>query len=825
MSNKFTEKAEKVLNSTIPLAQSLGHSYIGSEHILLALSKEEMSLANIFLQKQGIDTKKIENAIKTYAGSGQKSRLTPTDMTPRCRKLLELSHKNAQKYNTSKIGTEHILLAIAEERECVARKLLEHLGADISQLRDELITLLRSNDKGATTAFSINASASLPLLSQYGKELTSTKFQAQAEPIIGREEETERLIRILCRKSKNNPCLLGEAGVGKTAIVEGLAHRIATGNVPRPLVGKRIFSVDLTTMVAGTKYRGDFEERIKSIVQEVSANRDVILFIDEIHTIVGAGAAEGAIDAANILKPELSRGEIQIIGATTLSEYRKTIEKDPALERRFQPLAIREPDDIAALQILEGVKERYEDFHDVIITPEALKACVQLSIQYLQDRYLPDKALDLLDEACAKKRIVHFTDEKSEQIEKEITELSEKIRETEKSKEEALKSRNFSLAFHLRDLENVYSEQYKSTIEKSNQNTTKSVIDTEQIKEIVTEITGIPICDLEEKRDTHLEQTLNHYVIGQKSAVRALSEAILRHKAGLSDPLRPVGVFLFLGESGVGKTELAKALSKSLFASEKAIIRYDMSEFLEKHSVSKLIGAPPGYVGYEEGGTLTEKIRRHPYSVVLFDEIEKAHPDVLNLLLQITDDGMLTDNSGHTVSFRHSVIILTSNIGADKFKSRNGLGFLDNEERPNLSERLKDYFRPEFINRMDEIILFSPLDEKTLEKIAKNRADSLSKRIASIGYSLQISDAALYYLAKRSLHAGMGARPLARMFVDEIETPISKKIVDCRLQKNTCIFVDYDEAEDALTFRYQPQENPKHSSIVKDRFVPVTSEK
>ncbi len=825
MSNKFTEKAEKVLNNTIPLAQSLGHTYIGSEHILLALAKEEMSLANIFLQKQSIDAKKIENAIKTYAGSGQKSRLTPTDMTPRCRKLLELSHKNAQKYNTPKIGTEHILLAVVEERECVARKLLEHLGADISQLRDELITFMRSNDKGASATFSINASSSLPLLSQYGKELTGARFQARAEPIIGREAETDRLIRILCRKSKNNPCLLGEAGVGKTAIVEGLAHRITVGNVPKPLLGKKIFSVDLTTMVAGTKYRGDFEERIKNIVQEVSANREVILFIDEIHTIVGAGAAEGAIDAANILKPELSRGEIQIIGATTLAEYRKTIEKDPALERRFQPMAIREPDEAAALRILEGVKERYEAFHDVIIMPEALRACVQLSIQYLQDRYLPDKALDLLDEACAKKRIVHFAVEKSDQAEKEISELSEKIQQTKNSKTEALKNRNFSLAFHLRDLENIYSEQYKSVFEKSNHLATKSIIDVEQIEEIVTEITGIPVRDLNTKNDAHLEQTLNRYVLGQKPAVRALSEAILRHKAGLSDPLRPVGVFLFIGESGVGKTELAKALSRSLFSSEKAIIRYDMSEFLEKHSVSKLIGAPPGYVGYEEGGTLTEKIRRHPYSVVLFDEIEKAHPDVLNLLLQITDDGTLTDNCGRTVSFRHSVIILTSNIGADKFKNRNGLGFLENKDRPNLSDHLKNYFRPEFINRMDEIILFSPLDEKTLATIAKNRADALMERIASIGYSLQISDAALSFIAKKSLRAGMGARPLARMFVDEIETPISKKIVEYGLENNTRILVDHDETEDMLTFQYLPKEYTKHPPIPKDRFIPAASEK
>ena len=824
MSNKFTEKAEKVLNNTIPLAQSLGHTYIGSEHILLALAKEPMSLSSIFLQKQGIDAKKVENAIKVYAGSGQKSHLTPTDMTPRCRKLLELSHKNAQKYNNAKIGTEHILLSILEERECVARKLLEHLGADISQLRDEVITLLRGSEKSATSAFSVGANSSLPLLSQYGKELTGAVFQSKAEPIIGREDETDRLIRILCRKSKNNPCLLGEAGVGKTAIVEGLAHRIATGNIPKPLLGKKIFSVDLTTMVAGTKYRGDFEERIKNIVQEVSANREVILFIDEIHTIVGAGAAEGAIDAANILKPELSRGEIQVIGATTLAEYRKTIEKDPALERRFQPMAIREPDEASALRILEGVKERYESFHDVRITHDALMACVQLSVRYLQDRFLPDKALDLLDEACAKKRVFHTNNEKR-LISTEAAELIEKIKETEKSKEDAVKNRNFSLAFHLRDLENVYTQQYKSALEENDRESHKSVIDVEQIKEIVTEITGIPVNDLNERNDTHLEQTLSKYVLGQETAVRSLSEAILRHKAGLSDPKRPVGVFMFLGESGVGKTELAKALSLALFSSEKAIIRYDMSEFIEKHALSKLIGAPPGYVGYEEGGTLTEKIRRRPYSVVLFDEIEKAHPEVLNLLLQITDDGMLTDNFGRTVSFRHSVIILTSNIGADKFKSKNGLGFLEDTNRPDLAARLKDYFRPEFINRMDEIIVFSPLDTKTLATIAKNRADALSARIAAIGYSLQISNDALLFLAKKSLRAGMGARPLARMFVDEVETPISRQIVEYGLESNTLILVDYDESEDSLSFQYLANKGEKKDETESKHFIPATFEK
>ncbi len=796
MSNKFTEKAERVLNGAIPLAQGLGHTYVGSEHILLSIAKEKMSLACAFLHKQGIDAKKVENAIKIYAGNGQKSKLTPADMTPRCRKILECSYKNAQKHNAAKIGTEHILLAILEERECVARKLLEHLGADISQMKDEALTLLRSNERGAAAAVQAQADASLPLLSQYGKELTGAQFQARAEPVIGREEETERLIRILCRKTKNNPCLLGEAGVGKTAIVEGLAHRIAAGRVPGPLVGKKIFSVDLTSMVAGTKYRGDFEERIKSIVREVSASRKAILFIDEIHTIVGAGAAEGAIDAANILKPELSRGEIQIIGATTLSEYRKTIERDPALERRFQPLTVHEPSDAAALQILEGVCERYEAFHEVRITPQALRACIELSKRYLQDRFLPDKALDLLDEACAKKRI--RTVEEGD----EVIKLREKIEQTAKSKEEAVKNRDYSLALSLKDLEEIYAEEYDALIERERGLRAPEIIDEDQIKEIVTEMTGIPIGNLGKETDARLEEVLKKFVLGQDEAVHSISEAILRHKAGISDPMRPVGVFLFLGESGVGKTELAKALSRALFSSEKAIIRYDMSEFIEKHSVSKLIGAPPGYVGYEEGGSLTEKIRRRPYSVVLFDEIEKAHPEVLNLLLQITDDGILTDNLGRTASFRHSVIILTSNIGADKFKGKGAVGFLEGTEHIRLTERLKEYFRPEFINRLDEIILFSPLNANTLLEIAKNQAKALIERAAEIGYALCITEDALMLLAKKAQREGMGARPLSRLLVEEIENPLSRAIVEKELEHGASILIDANEKKNSLRFSY-----------------------
>jgi len=798
MSNKFTEKAEKALNNAIPIAQSLGHTYIGTEHILLALSREKMSLASTFLQKQGIDYKKIEQSIRIYAGNGPKSRLTPTDMTPRCRKILELSYKNSQKHGASKIGTEHILLAIVEERECIARKILEHLGVDIPRVKDEILTLLRGTERNAHMQTLDSTASSLPCLSQYGKELTSPSLQAKTEPVIGREEETDRLIRILCRKNKNNPCLLGEAGVGKTAIVEGLAQKIAQGNVPKPLLGKKIFSVDLTSMVAGTKYRGDFEERIKSIVREVSANREVILFIDEIHTIVGAGAAEGAIDAANILKPELSRGEIQVIGATTLTEYRKTIEKDPALERRFQPLSIAEPDDAATLRILQGVKARYEAFHDVSITDAALHACLDLSKQYMPDRFLPDKALDLLDEACAKKRLA-----KTESISDHSQEKSGQIFFPQQADE------RFKDCFNaLGSKCAVIFDKATLPIDLKKQETEskKQRIDEKQIREIVTEITGIPIGSLEHKNEIYIEDILNEAVLGQKEAVHSLAKAIRRHQAGLSDPGRPVGVFLFLGESGVGKTELAKALTRALFSSEKAIIRYDMSEFIEKHSVSKLIGAPPGYVGYEEGGTLTEKIRRRPYSVVLFDEIEKAHPDVLNILLQIADDGMLTDNMGHTVNFRHSVIILTSNIGADKFKGKGTLGFLEQHDRTKLSERLKDYFRPEFINRLDEIILFSSLSVETLSDIAAIREKKLVARAKALGYTLVIEKEVLHFIAKKSAEKGMGARPLARLWIEEIEDPLSRVIVESKPEVGSKLLVRYDRESDTLHFSYKTKE-------------------
>ena len=771
MNNKFTEKAEKALNGAIGIAESFGHTYVGSEHILFALSLDSLSCSFAILNKNGITKEKIEGAIREYSGVGTKSTLTPKDMTPRCRKILENSYRNSQKYGSARIGTEHILLSVIEEKESMAVKIITYLSADPIGIKDEIITFLRSSEKKPELTQRIS-DTSLPFLSKFGKDMIEAARSDVFDPIIGRDEETERLIRILSRKTKNNPCLIGEAGVGKTAIVEGLAQRIASGAVPELLADKVIFSVDLTMMIAGAKYRGDFEERIKAIINEAAKNKSVILFIDEIHTIVGAGSAEGAIDAANILKPQLSRGEIQLIGATTLSEYRRYIEKDAALERRFQPLVIEEPTQEATYDILIGIRERYERHHNLSITDDAIRACVTLSKRYIQDRFLPDKAIDLLDEACAKVNLL------SSRKSNEIQEIEEKIRQLQREKETAVKDQDYSLALSLRDLELLYKSDLDRRRSVDGGERAKEVYVTEaDIKQIVTEITGIPVAGIKEKIDyTHLKTRLSERVIGQEDAVGRLCDAVMRSKAGISNPKRPSGVFLFLGESGVGKTELAVALSEELFSGTAPIIRYDMSEFTEKHSVSKLIGAPPGYVGFEEGGTLTERVRRHPYSVVLFDEIEKAHEEVISLFLQIADDGVLTDSTGRSVSFKNAIIIMTSNIGGDGFKGAS-VGFLNSNNEASITEHLKKHFRTEFINRIDEVILFSTLSEKTLERIAKKKLNELCARLRSEGIELVYDSGVPEYFARRSKSSGFGARPLTRMIVNEIENPVSQLLI------------------------------------------------
>ncbi len=764
MANNFTEKAEKALNFAVKVAESLGHTYIGTEHLLRALMEDTLSCSYALLTKCGAVKEKIDAAIKDYSGTGAKSRLSAKDMTPRCRKVIEGSYRNSIKYSSARIGTEHLLLSLVEEKDSVAVKILDFIGVDLLTLKDEAVTFLRSTDR--TASASKKAAGNLQFLNQYGKNLNILAKNGEIDPVVSREEETNRLIRILSRRTKNNPCLIGEAGVGKTAIVEGLAQRISDGNVPDILKNKIIYSVDLTSMVAGAKYRGDFEERIKSIISEAANNDSVILFIDEIHTIVGAGAAEGAIDAANILKPELSRNKIQLIGATTLSEYHKYIEKDPALERRFQPLKIEETSETSTIDILKKLRERYEKHHSVVISDEAIIAAVKLSERYIQDRKLPDKALDILDEACAKANVSQKAEPPREHGH---------IAKTESELEAAIKDGNFKKAVALKDIEAIY----KSNVLHAN-NSGKSVITEDDIKEIVTEVTGIPVSMVcaHENLD-NLESRLAERVVGQENAVKILSKAVIRSKIGINNPLRPRGVFLFLGESGVGKTELAKALSEGLFSSPKALIRFDMSEYGEKHSISKLIGSPPGYVGYEEGGALTEKIRRHPYSVILFDEIEKASFEVLNLLLQIMDDGMLTDSLGRSVSFRNAFIILTSNIGAEGFR-KNLPGFMnysDAKAEIRVVEKLKEHFRPEFINRIDEIIPFSPLDLDDLKQIANNALGKLSLRLIALGIELIWDNDVCEYIAKKCQSTGFGARPVNRIITSEIENELSNILI------------------------------------------------
>lgn len=797
MSNRFTEKAEKALNTAVKTAEEYGHTYIGSEHLLISLCQDSLSCSYAILSKCGVEKTRLDEGIKEYSGVGAKTRLSSKDMTPGCRKIVENSYKNAIKYSSQKIGTEHLLLAVLEQKDSVANKILEFIGIDIFTLKDEIITFLRSTDKSNVQK---KQADTLPFLNQYGKNLIRLAKENKLDSVIGRDKETERLIRILSRRSKNNPCLIGEAGVGKTAIVEGLALRIAEGRVPGNLIDKTIYSVDLTSMVAGAKYRGDFEERIKTIISEASKNGSVILFIDEIHTIVGAGSAEGAIDAANILKPELARSGIQLIGATTLAEYRKHIEKDPALERRFQPLLIEETDRAATLDILMNVKEKYEKHHQVKISDDALVCAVDLSERYIQDRRMPDKALDVIDEACAKIN-VKFADNQK------IAEIDKKIRQTVEMKEEAVKNKDFKLAENLHEMENNYLKELYFLKDKNDFESSERYVKAEDVKEIISEITGIPVNDSsDEESYNKLYASLSHTVMGQEKAVSLLTSAVLRSKVGITDPSRPKGIFLFLGESGVGKTALGYALARTVFPGKESLIKLDMSEFGEKHSVSKLIGSPPGYVGYDEGGALCEKIRRHPYSVVLFDEIEKASQEVHNLLLQIMDEGILTDSTGRKVSFRNTFIIMTSNIGADGFDKNGRPGFIvasDSARINKTAEKLKAFLKPEFINRIDEIIPFASLSTETLEKIAGKLLCSLKERLNHIGVEFSFTDEVCAYIARKGEESGFGARPISRLIVSEVENKITEILLNHKYE-NLKIKVSVNG--DALDFESKNQE-------------------
>jgi len=802
---RFTERAQRALLYAQEEARALGHNYVGTEHLLLGLLREGEGLAARVLKGLGVDIDKVRARIEELVGKGNFDFNEGFGYTPRTKRIMELSFYEARSLGHNYVGTEHLLLALIREGEGVAARLLRDLGVDLYNAREQVLKMLKEEMVESHSAPS-RQKTNTPTLDQFGKDYTDMAQEGKLDPVIGREEEIQRVVQILSRRTKNNPVLIGEPGVGKTAIVEGLAQRIVEGNIPELLKGKRVVALDLSGMVAGAKYRGEFEERLKNVMAEIKKANNIILFIDEMHTIIGAGAAEGAIDASNILKPALARGEIQAIGATTLDEYRKHVEKDPALERRFQPVMVGEPSKEEAVQILFGLRDRYEAHHKVRITDEAIRAAVELSDRYISDRFLPDKAIDLIDEAASRVRLQAFTAPPN------LKKLEEKLEALKKEKEEAVMNQNYEKAAELRDQEQKLRdlmEQEKSKWKNQN-STNKEVVEEEDIAQIVSSWTGIPVKKLaqeESERLLKMEEILHNRVIGQDEAVRAVARAIRRARAGLKDPKRPIGSFIFLGPTGVGKTELSKALAEALFGDEDAMIRIDMSEYMERHTVSRLVGSPPGYVGYEEGGQLTEKVRRKPYSVILLDEIEKAHPDVFNILLQILEDGRLTDSKGRTVDFRNTVVIMTSNVGAHTIRKQKTLGFASNEDlgateyekmKENILEELKRTFRPEFINRIDEIIVFHALEDTELKKIVDLMLNSVSKRLEEKGIFLEVTEAAKEQMAKEGFDPTYGARPLRRVIQRMIEDNLSEEILAGKIKVGDKVLVD--EKDGKLTF-------------------------
>ena len=813
MERKFTQYATEALNRALIDAGKLGHTCIGSEHLMLGLLSQKDSAAAKLLNAQNITYELMFERIKEHLGSGVSTELSASDMTPRTKSIIQSAAYECTKRGGATIGTEHLLFSLILMRDSIAVKLILACGADISALGNELIKIMNACDdraKGSENGEPLRASknskgsaiSGLETLGKYGRDLTELAKSGKLDPVIGRETETERLVQILSRRTKNNPCLIGEPGVGKTAVVEGLAQRIASGNVPETLEGKLVVSLDVSGILAGTKYRGEFEERMKGVMEELQSNPNIIIFIDEIHTIVGAGAtSEGSMDAANIIKPALSRGELQVIGATTLSEYRKYIEKDAALERRFQSVTVGEPSPEDSVKILMGLRKKYEEHHKLAITDEAIEAAVQLSRRYIGDRYLPDKAIDLIDEAASRKRIG------SKSVPDDIKQLDSQIKQVSDEKRDAIVSQDFEKAAQLRDKENQLTAKYdqkKAEWEKQKAPNADTV-DPTDIAEIVTQWTGIPVKRLAEEegeRLLNLGNLLHERVIGQDEAVEAVAKAVRRSRVGLKDPNRPVGSFVFLGPTGVGKTELSKALAEILFGDENSMIRVDMSEYMEKASVSKLIGSPPGYIGYEEGGQLTEKIRRKPYSVVLFDEIEKAHPDVFNILLQILDDGILTDSQGRRVDFKNAVIIMTSNLGARELTEKKGsMGFASASDieasREDMKKRvvghLKEAFRPEFINRIDEIIVFDKLSDADIRRIADKMIEGVCMRIKSLGVDVTFSDTAIDYLAKEGTDPVYGARPLRRTIMHKVEDSFATAMLDGSFGKGDKVEVTANE--------------------------------
>ncbi len=816
--DKFTDRARKVLTLAQDEAQRFNHNYIGTEHLLLGLVREGDGVAARVLENMGVELPKVRTAVEFIIGRGDRPVVGEVGLTPRAKRVIELAIDEARRLGHNYIGTEHLLLGLVREGEGIAAGVLESLGVNLDKVRHEVIRVL-SQSSSVGPASETKRASKTPTVDQLGVNLTEAARAGKLDPVIGREKEIERVIQILSRRTKNNPALIGEPGVGKTAIAEGLAHRIVSGDVPETLANKRVLTLDIGSLVAGTKYRGEFEERLKKIIEELRNTNDVVLFIDELHTLVGAGAAEGAIDAANILKPPLARGELQCIGATTLDEYRKYIERDASLERRFQPVMVDEPTLEQTIDILFGIRERYEQHHKVRITDGAVRAAADLSIRYITDRHLPDKAIDLIDEASSRVRLRHSS------LPPEIKEAAKRLVQVTKEKDEAINRQDYEVAASLRDAEAVAREELDRLHAewRARQDAETPDVGEEEIAEVVAMWTGIPVTRIaqeESERLLHMEEALHSRVIGQDEAIGTISKAVRRARAGLKDPKRPIGSFIFLGPTGVGKTELAKSLAEFLFGSEDALIKIDMSEFMERHNVSRLVGAPPGYVGFEEGGQLTEAVRRKSYAVVLLDEIEKAHPEVFNILLQILEDGQLTDAKGRRVDFRNTVIIMTSNVGATSLLKDTSLGFqpvrlTDTERAEQQYERmknkvldqLKNQFRPEFLNRVDSVVVFRSLTIDEIREIVDLMLQRVRDQLRAQEMALEVTQAAKDHLIKLGYDADYGARPLRRVIQNMVEDPLAEALLVGRFEPGQTIIVD--KSDDAgLTINTLAEKTP-----------------
>ena len=814
MQAKFTRQAKAALQIAENAARSWKHSYIGTEHILVGLLKEQEGTAGKILEEFGVDPEKLETLItQLIAPSGVLVAEKSAGYSPRAQKIKEQAVKEAEKQKEEQAGTEHLLLAMLRETDCVGTRLLYTMGVNIQKLYSTVLSAAEIDSNSTLEELQMqkkqkeNKNSTTPTLDQYSRDLTAMAADGKLDPVVGREKEIARLIQILSRRTKNNPCLVGEPGVGKTAIVEGLAQRIISGMVPDSVKNKRVVVLDLSGMVAGSKYRGEFEERIRNVINEVRSNQGILLFIDELHTIIGAGGAEGALDASNILKPSLSRGEIQLIGATTLEEYRKYIEKDAALERRFQPVTVEEPSEEETLEILKGLRPYYEQHHGVAIEDSALEAAVKMSVRYINDRFLPDKAIDIIDEAASKVRLGGY------HVTPEMDVLELKLREIQNDKEKAVKAADLSMAKELQARQREMEAEiagYKEKEERRNKRKKISVTES-SVADIISDWTKIPVQRLTEgetRRLARLEKELHKRVIGQDEAVKSVAQAVKRGRVGLKDPNRPIGSFLFLGPTGVGKTELSKALAEVVFGSEQAMIRVDMSEYMEKHSVSKLIGSPPGYVGYDEGGQLSEKVRRNPYSVLLFDEIEKAHPDVFNILLQVLDDGHITDAHGRKVDFKQTIIIMTSNAGAQSIIEPKKLGFMSNQDEKQDYDRMKSgvmeevrrLFKPEFLNRIDEIMVFHPLNKSHIKKIVNIMLKKLEKRCREqLEIELKITESVREFLAESGFDSKYGARPLRRAIQTKLEDPMANALLEGRIKRGETVRIQLRQKEICFT--------------------------